>query len=295
MVEKVEQRVTFSNYGEFLKTKSDLAELSEDELDLWLSENNKYSLLSYLENSDVVDNYLSGLPKVYLALFNSNSEMGIGDKVVWLHEGNLYSFEETDDIEALKINFSSLEPTGSITISSQLLSGNDISSKATLGGNSVDARYQREFRGSSKVDCSGKKSNMGSSNYTYKYIHELKTVKIRDGFTVVAELYLNIKMEYKYKNRSWKSAGEKRDINVAVQFPNITFKNAGRTIPINKVSTHYKNYTCSNNQEIRLAYTPQSYDVYYNPDSPQWEVSGSGTITHKIHGGYNSWTNYVNW
>ncbi|APD05691.1 hypothetical protein UJ101_00138 [Flavobacteriaceae bacterium UJ101] len=91
----------------------------------------------------------------YLSLFNEDGEIQIGNKIVWIKEGNLYDFDLDLDInekENLKLDYKELLPIGSIEIGkvnnitkSSLSFGETF--ETVMNVNQIGDSHQKEFRG----------------------------------------------------------------------------------------------------------------------------------------------------
>ena len=288
-LENKELKLSFANFEEFENKINELSQKNDGDLETWIREYNPNALLIELKNDTLIDSFYEYLPNAYKAVFDKEGEITVNNKKVRLVDGNLYEYstEKSFDHGSKLIGSISIDAIDTKTKKNLAL-------RTYLDGNDLDAKYQHEFWGSRKEDCSGNNTNMYNSNYKYKYVHELYTVTTRHGSTGISRLYLRMKLEYKFKRRDWKRAGEKRDINVSMNLQNISFTNRGFSVPISGQNFVNHNFNCTNDREILLKYTPNSF-IWQSGDILQWSVSTSGTITHQIHGGYNKWVNNAIW
>ena len=273
------ERVYFKNLDEF---DSKYTELSKTNVD---------------QNSD--DN--SNLSPAMNQILNKNNEFQISKEIIWYNEGIFYSINIKNEkkIDKLKQDYKNLPKTNIITVNSIKISNSekrDISNNRTVlnTGGGIDARYQLEFRRISYTDC-GSTINQGPSNAKIKYVHEVYSETIRNGYTDTHYLYLRIKMEW-YNGSRWKMAGEKRTINVNISDNSQLIGLGGHLVPNNfaPYGINYINssYSCSGDKTILLRSNSVSAGIV-----SQWSAEVSGTIYQKINGDsyQNEWNNYVNW
>ncbi|WP_019039384.1 hypothetical protein [Psychroflexus tropicus] len=284
----VEQEISivkFETFDEFNALIDELSNISEDELEFWIEQNNPDALYHSKKNTEK----LNDLPESYLAILNSENEFKIGNKTLWLYEEKLYEFEQGQNKKDLKLNVKDLKPVGEIIVK---IHGND--PKTTIvGQGQLNAKYKHEFNGYQYKDCS---NNLRNINAKFIYVHELMSVE--SGLHATARysrLYLRVKLEWRGRKK-WKPAGEPRNISVNLYLHDtkLSFYNNG----IPSISLVYDpssvnvSFDCSGDRTILLK-TSDSYGI--GAGSPRWIVNTTGSIAQEFHGGYYYWSHFANW
>ncbi len=284
------ERTNFENYQVFNEKIDELSRLNNEELEQWIRENNPNSLYDELKGDPTLnDEYLKDLPDAYKAIFNSDSEIVMSNKIIWLNKEKLYEFNISDDTRLLKNSLDKLKQIGSIKINfsdPKRVSDNSLSNRVSIGQNQLDARYQHEFRGVYYYNCEGTRID---NNARFKYVHELMTVQTVFGAAGASKLYLRVKLEWKGRRR-WKPASEPRDINININLSGTYLRfNNGVVITISGPNSISLNYTCSGDKTILLK-SSDSYGLLGG--APNWSVQSTGTISHKLHSAaVSSWSN----
>ncbi len=286
------ERIDFETSQLFNKKIDELSNLNKEELEEWIRENNPNSLYDQLKGDPALnDEYLENLPDAYKAIFNSDSEIVISNKIIWLNKEKLYEFNISDDTKLLKNSLDKLKQIGLIKISfsdPKAISDNSLSNRVSIGQDQLEARYQYEYNNNSHhYNCSG--TFIGGNNARLKYVHELMTVQSVVWSSAASKLYLRLKLEWKSRRR-WKPASEPRDMNININLSG-TYLRFSSGLVINTFGSNYVNlnYTCSGDKTILL----KSSDSYgLQGGAPYWSVQSTGTITHRLHNASNnSWTN----
>lgn len=308
--------LSFSNFQEFDSKINELSVLSSEEIENWAIENNSNSLLDYMqgrkeleaeteisekagesvapEQLDFESEYLDLLPLPYKALFNNNLEVLINNKVIWLKDGKLHEFS----MDQIGLDYSDLSSEdniiGEITLQKSTNIEESENSKRFFTGE-LGFTEEKGFAGTSYRECNTTSTVWRPS--TFRYIHEFVSVHTKyDKYIAISKLYYRARLQY-FKRRQWRvgkweAAGEHRTINMNFNFA-ITLSNGGgglSNIPLVLNSSVNQSFTCSRDQSIMIAYTPNSYDVGFSGMNQEWGVSGSGTITQEIAGGFNRWS-----
>ncbi len=311
---ELHQRVSFADFEAFEKKIDELSKLSNDELLFWVNDNNPYSLLNKEKpENDLEDFTLNNLPDAISALFNKDSELIIGNKIIWLDDESLYEFdiEDEENLNKLKSDTKNLSPIGKIELSFYIPKNDNNTSLANKvilnAGNHIDARHQHEFSPSQIIRCNGQSY---PSSGIYKYVHELMTVRIvYAGNQSISYLYLRLKLEWYQGSNNWGVASEERlivtnlSINSSLRY-NGGYSYVPTTYAVNDGLSLNNTYYCSTNQTILLNRSTSTYNSSLNP---QWHISISGTITHSLWGGggfnnpvppapgLNTWVNNAVW
>ena len=267
-------RISFKNDEEFMKTFDDLSKLSsKEEMDRW-SKSKGYSNLLNSEDED-----LETLPYAFLTILNKNAEFEMNDSIIWYHSGQLYKFAKQDEEEIQNLKMSPEKCQVAGHINTQVVESVE-DRTATINTNTVDAAHQYQFTQTSYQPCGGA---LTFTNGVRKYVHEVRSYSYTSGYTSYNRLFLRLKLEYRTSNNKWRSAGEKREMEVDV-FGDASISPGGlpTSFSVNQ------SLTCANDVEFLIGY---QLGYGYTPSS--WTLNMSGSITHSVMGDNpsNTWVN----
>lgn len=246
-----DSRIVFNSAKEFYNTLDTLSYMTYEEQTEWVRASGiKYPLYTDLEFCE--DEIMAEMPRAFQALFNHKMEMQINDTIIAFEKGNMY----VKSIKGKTLTVPLLY--GQVGVNQE---ESEITTRAiykTQYGK-IGTSYQHEFK-------------IPGSKFRYKYVHELKSVIIRENlppYTTWSNLFLVLKLEWKGKKK-WKVA-EKEERNISINF-NVCKRNLGKV---------------KLNQEIRI-------DVQ-NTTSQSHSINIEGYIIHEVVGipstkMYNGWS-----
>lgn len=248
---------------------------SREELVYWAQSKGHNTLL--FSTDTLIEAYSDALKTI----FNEDSEYELGDKIIWLNKGILYEFpkKNENEIKALKSNLNKSYIVGKVSINN---SRSSALKSTVLPINNIDARHQKEFTQYYYQPCGGSLSQISGLR---KYVHEIYDISYVYGPTAYSYLHLRIKLEF-YKTsrpRSWKPAGEQREIDINVSGTAYMYP-GGSGGSFSKVES----YDCSGDIDLLI---DSMYGGY--PYTPYWVVSMSGQIYQHVKGDLstNAWYN----
>jgi hypothetical protein len=263
----------------FLENKKDFASLySRISAYYSIDEEIPESLSQYLE---------SGLPASFQKVLNSDGEIEIGDQIIWYNNGFKYFINKTDQVKLKEIKNNpgradvEKTPFGSKITPLKVMS--TAGARTWMGlDRGPDARWQREFW--QYAPAAGWR----------KYVHEIQayTEANSNGYLLIwnTRVLLRIKMEW--KGRTWKPAGEAREVSYSLTCNNVLLNAPpfGYGIPPNSVFTG--TVTQSGDVQRMIAQASGS-GTFLNMG---WDVDIRGTIYQHVAGDVqtNEWYNTAN-
>ncbi len=268
----IESRLKFDTADQFNQYYKELSQFyTKEELTNWAENKNYNSYLRY----ETEDNELP-YSDIFKTLINWNKEFEIGENIIWLNEGIMYAIPKSqeNEIEQLKLNPNQLEAIGDIVP----IQENNSNRTTRFCAGKRDSRHQREFHQYSYQPCGGSFSNTTGKR---KYVHEVLNESFSFYGARYSNLYLKVKLEYRYRNRKWKSAGEHRKIDINVYGD---FQVVGET--------HFFNingsFDCSRDVTALIV----SHPPYYSASYYCFDLYMAGAITQQIKGDsyINRWT-----
>lgn len=235
-------RIVFKSTQEIFNTLDVLSNMDYEEQMEWIKSSNiKDPLRDYIESC--TDETMYEMPRAFQAMFNKDLEIQLNDTVIFFQEGDLYiksikNQNLSTPILFAKANFHKEEDQFASTRSQYLVPFGKISNS-----------HQHEFT---------------SNNTKFKYVHELKSVRMVTNSPVTnlpyewARIFLILKLEW--KGSKWREASEARNIYIDLT----TYKK-------NLMNVQY-------NQEIILT-SGLTFDQQNNA-----RVEMSGSIMHEMVG-----------
>jgi hypothetical protein len=277
--------IVFKDASDYWKTYDELSKANSTAYcESWASIRNHSTLL----NS--TDPGLQNFPDATRTIFNEDYEYQIGDEIIWLNKGNLYSFnkEQAPNRSKLKLDPSQCKKVGAIT--SIKIGGTNVENgrtSASIPLQGLDARNQKEFNQVTYQPCgSTSRALAGIRKYVHEVFDHSAPVDPRvPNSGTRSTLYLRIKLEY--KGSSWRPAGEQRQTTVNVNCTYVV-TNSGAFPQTSTISTSNNCY--SGDWTIRIG------ESVYGPillGPPSWDLTMTGSIEHNVKGdaAANKWTN----
>jgi len=281
-------RLSFKSMNEFNETYLMLAkEQSIADLQYWAQMRSHSTLL--FSNDSTIQDYSS----ILKTILNKDSEMEIGDSIIWFKDGKLYAFSKYDkiiktDIQNAPEKFKLFGKVIIENIQKSQLKAIDINP------NSVKADYQHQFyQQSCSTACQGGTINYGVG--LRKFVSELyhESYYTYPGPVTYSYLHLRIKLEWK-GSQDWQVAGELKEISVNNLVGTFSYQYAGNTQFLYPIYWSLPSYSWD-------CFTgPLDIVMVSNigavPSGLVWRVQFTGTITQHIKGDTNApYTVYVSW
>lgn len=261
-------RVQFDSQESFLNTWSNLGLMSSEELKSWI---NKHNIS--LANNEYKNHNINDLRDYFIALFDTNNELQIGDSIIWYNDGKmLLVSSKGDEAEA---NLNKLNPTECIVFGEthrddSLIGQNEkITTRGTLGASGIDktTSNQVEFKTT-------------ANTYRFKWIYELVAYRNVVGTNTIYDLVFMNKLEY--HKGTWKEAGEWRIGTTSIR--------GGVTAEANGLGGFgNRDFSLSFGSNDRLRYNhslllasvsfPNGWDTFQ-----RWSYNISGKMTQEIEG-----------
>lgn len=293
-----DSRAVFKTTNEFIAAANRINSMKDEEVIAWESQNNKNSLRYVLASAPAdheyseAENELMKFPKSHLSLLNKDSEVQVGDSIVWYNKGNKYYVHKEQESELAKIKQDEqyaktfIRQTYSTRVQPLNKRTDHRISKVTMGLNVLNAKYQREF------------TQVSPSSGCRKYVNEIWTYGesyyANDPFCgafnswyTTATLY--IKLEWKNCSRStWNPAGESREISYNLT-RDVKLRNVVMPCTTSEV-TNLTAYGTISDSQIRsselgvLLYSWSGNSKY----TPYYEIELSGNIYQHIVGDIQS-------
>lgn len=249
-------RVSFKDGDDFINTFCELSKKNNDEQLEWAKVHTSAPLLVNIDNCK--DSAMLDMPIAFKAMFDENLEVQINDSVIKYINGELFYVSGDEKISCGKAFATSLDEGQEPMTRTQ--------TNVTFGKRGMNHQY-----GFIPVNY--------KDYYTFKYVHELKSVHVEYIDAIAEALVMELKLEY--KGSSWHEAGEQRA--VAVQLTgtaSVRGQNFSVAINPNNIVASYndvrRNSDFSLGAQFRLK--PGGFP------SLVWELNLTGTITHYMVG-----------
>ncbi|HEX8657091.1 MAG TPA: hypothetical protein VF690_06135 [Hymenobacter sp.] len=208
-VKSVDGRLVFKDFEVFKQTIDKLKTKSDAELLEWEQSLKFTSLRSSSGEGQEKLKAEFRFPGAYAAIINSQGEYKIGDKLYWYHAGKKHQFDSVADLEAVQKGRDVPHVTlaaGYKVVDTKTERASTTKSAARLGHNNSsgsDARYQYQFNlwndaGSVRKIVYETHIYTELNSYNYQY-HSI--------------LVMDLKLEYKGGNGSWRNAGDLRTVD----------------------------------------------------------------------------------
>lgn len=281
-------RLSFKSMNEFNETYLMLAkEQSIEDLQYW-AQMRSHSTLLYSNDSTIQD-YSS----VLKTILNKDSEMEIGDSIIWVKDGKLYAFSKYDKIIKTDIQNSpeKFKLIGKVIIEN--IQKSQLKDRDLYVG-ALTTNVQHEFyQHSCLTACQGGtiKTGDGLRKWVTELYHE--SFYTYPGPVTYSYLHLRIKLEWKGR-QDWQVAGELKEISVNNLAGTFSYQFSGNTQFLYPMYWSLPSYSWD-------CFTgPLDIVMVSNigavPSGLVWRVRFTGTVTQHIKGDTNApWPEILNW
>ena len=263
------KRVQFSDHESFFNSWTELSKMNEQELKNWIDENN-----ISLSNNGYRNQNIDDVRNSFIALFDVNSELQIGDSVIWYNDGQLLLVSANSDENEVNINKS--DPSKCLVfgkIEKEVLMVDEkgaVTTRGTMGASSISTSNQVEFT-----------SSINPSVY-FKYVYELVSYKSSFNIYTIYELFFMNKLEWR-KTAGWKEASELRICSTSIS-GSVSCVTEGSATPMHTNYT-YLPYSMTGemayNKSLPLASVTIATDFH---KFKHWNLGLSFSITQEIKG-----------
>lgn len=246
-------RITFKDASDFINTFNELSKEGYDKQLEWAKGHSSSPLLPYVDNCQ--DSEMQKMPTAFQALFDKQLEVQINDSILKYINGELFWVSDGGNILCGDASATFLDEQPSTRTQTDVTFGK-------LGLN-----HQFSFVPVNYKDY-----------YTFKYVHELKSVHVRVNNENAEALFLALKLEY--KGSSWHEAGESRTVIFQLSGSASVPGNYGMNI--NELN-HAFTFNVQKNYDYLLG---PAFIIYNGMNVPNrfWSVNLKGTITHWMVG-----------
>jgi hypothetical protein len=220
-------RLVFATFSDFLSFRAEQSSKSAEELAAWEQSMGYTSLRTFaMQHTEDENFYVPRLPYSTIPVVNQNSEVQVGDTVLWYAYGNRYHVHKNDvallsalkqDTSIVVNKYETVDKTVGTIDENGGFTTNAYGPRVRLKRGDTDARHQKEY--SVRGNIADKRKITYEIGYEAEFVEPEGSIYGVGGWANL--LYTRAKLEYLgkcgwwfWEKACWRPAGEPRQVSI---------------------------------------------------------------------------------